>query len=62
MSDTYVCAVCKREFMKARSDEEAIAEARTLFQEPELSDAGIACDDCFKEMAKFYGRKLEANA
>ena len=47
--DSYVCAICKQEFEKGWTDEEAIEEKNILFgQDKLLEDCGIICDDCFK--------------
>lgn len=49
--DEYRCAVCGGVFTKGWSDEEAKAEAATLFQQqPETHDMAVVCDDCFKQM------------
>jgi hypothetical protein len=50
VSDTFKCDVCKGEFPKAWTDEEAIAEAQANFGASVMDDAGTVCHDCFLKM------------
>ncbi len=55
MNDKYICELCKKEFEKAITDEEANKEAEELFGVKEASnraDMAIVCDDCFKKIMK----------
>lgn len=61
MADTYVCEECGGKFEYGRPDEEAHKEAEELFgRDGHASDMAIVCDDCFQEMAKRFGWKVEA--
>ena len=50
IGDLYECAVCHGTFAKTISDEEARAEARSLFPAEDLEDTGVVCDDCFHKV------------
>lgn len=65
--DTYQCGACGETFDKGWSDEEAAREYAVMSEQygnplipevnPEdvdLSDKGIVCDPCFKQMAARY--------
>lgn len=55
MNDKYICELCKKEFEKAITDEEANKEAEELFGVKDASnrdDMAIICDDCFKKIMK----------
>ena len=57
--ETFTCARCGRTFEKARSDEEAAAEARSLWTpETMADDQAVICDPCFREFMAW----AEANA
>jgi hypothetical protein len=45
--DEFRCAVCRNVYRKAWSDEEALAEAESVFTPAELQDAAPVCDDCW---------------
>jgi DNA-directed RNA polymerase subunit RPC12/RpoP len=48
--ESYTCARCGGTFGKARSDEEAIAEARSTWTPETMADPqAVICDDCFRE-------------
>jgi hypothetical protein len=44
---TYVCAMCKGEFTKGWSEEEAIEELDALWGVSK-EECDVVCDDCFK--------------
>lgn len=48
--ESFTCANCKKTCVKGRSDEEALAEARSLFPAGDLlaEEPGIVCDPCFR--------------
>jgi len=56
-SDTYVCAVCEREFDKEVSDAEALAasieEGVITGREP-LDDLSVVCDDCYPTFREWF--------
>ena len=48
--ESSTCASCGRTFKKARSDEEAVAEARSLWTPETMADEqAVICDPCFRE-------------
>lgn len=60
MPETFKCACCKRTFTKARTDEEAMAEAREEWGEV-LGDAPeVVCDSCWPTMMKLPASPAEA--
>lgn len=48
--NTFRCAKCGGTFIKARSDEEAQAEAEEQFTAEELTETAVICDDCYKKL------------
>lgn len=48
--DTYICAICKGEFLKTWIDEEALAEMRSYFGEVPEAQRSIVCNDCFRKV------------
>lgn len=54
-ADQFRCDVCHGVFQKGWSDSEAEADCTRLFGPIALSERGTACEDCWKEMAAFYG-------
>lgn len=49
--DEFTCGMCKGSFTKARSEDEANAEAKELFgieRASENAEAAVVCDDCFR--------------
>lgn len=49
LGEPYTCGNCGGIFTKTWSDEEAMAEARSLFPAEDLEDGiGIVCDGCFR--------------
>jgi hypothetical protein len=48
-SHRYICAVCSGEFVDDDFDQ-ALDEAAATFTGPELRDADVVCDDCWREM------------
>ena len=56
----FTCAICHGTFDKAWTDEEARNEhaaMRSQYDKPgvDVDDCGVACEDCFREMAVYYG-------
>ena len=49
MTNTYKCYMCKGEFKKGWSDEEAKAEAAEAFPGYEIQDDDLVCNDCYKK-------------
>jgi len=48
--ESYTCARCGGTFEKVRSDEEAMAEARSLWTPETMADPqAVICDPCFRE-------------
>ena len=45
----FICDVCKKIYIKAWSDKEALREAKAIWQD-EIIDTQVAtiCDDCFQ--------------
>ena len=51
MVETFKCAMCKQEFGKGWSDDQALeALAKTYGQEVPLAECTIFCDDCYKRL------------
>lgn len=51
MDNIFTCAHCGRTFDKEVPDEEALAEARSLFgQSLKKEECDVVCDDCWKLM------------
>lgn len=50
LGDPFTCDVCGQTFTRAWSDEEAMAEARSLYPAEHLDaeEPGVVCDDCFQ--------------
>ena len=52
--DQYICAQCHKVFDKARSDDDALADARAMFGEIPPQEQATICDDCHRIlMARF---------
>jgi hypothetical protein len=53
--ESFTCANCKKTCVKGRSDEEAMAEARSLYPAEHLlaEEPGIVCDPCFKMITEW---------
>lgn len=50
VGEPYTCERCGRTFEKVRSDEEALAEAESLWTPETMTDPqAVICDDCFQE-------------
>ena len=45
---TYTCAKCGGSFEEGWSDEEAMAEAESIFTPAELAAVAVVCDPCFR--------------
>lgn len=48
--ETFTCANCGRTYDKARSDVDALAEAREDWGDVELA---VVCDDCHREVMEW---------
>lgn len=48
--NTYICAMCKGEFVKGWTDEEAENEGKRFFGEIPESEKAVVCDDCFNKI------------
>lgn len=49
--DEFTCACCGGQFVKARTDSEAMDEALDLYPAEDLvGGTAVVCDDCFVEM------------
>jgi len=46
----FTCAACGGEFEKARSDEDAFAEAEKYFGEIPESERAVICESCFERV------------
>lgn len=53
--ESFTCANCGKRCVKGRSDEEAMAEARSLYRADTLlaEEPGIVCDPCFKMITEW---------
>lgn len=50
IGEPYICDRCGGRFKKVRSDEEAVAEANSLWAPETLADEqAVVCDSCFRE-------------
>jgi hypothetical protein len=51
-SDTFHCEACGKDFLKQRSDAEALAESDRLFgtKSQKWQKWAVVCDDCFKKV------------
>lgn len=50
IGESYTCDRCGGAFEKARSDEDAMAEANSLWTPETMADEqAVICDDCFQE-------------
>jgi hypothetical protein len=58
MAETFKCAQCGGEFEKEWSDEEAIAEAESIFGPLEGVVGTLVCDDCWHDMG--FGDETDA--
>jgi len=49
---TYTCSLCKEEYETDWSDQEALEEYASRFEEESLAGAAMAvvCDDCYQAM------------
>ena len=50
IGQSYTCEVCGGTFEKGWSDEEAWAEAKSLYPPEDLKEVGLTCDDCFRKV------------
>jgi len=61
--ESFTCANCGGVFLKNRSDEDAIAEAKRIFSAAELSEGpGLAdvCDECWEVVLMWKALNSEA--
>lgn len=57
--DSFTCATCKGNFIKARPSGEAIAEMKKDFPGSEKEPCGTVCDNCYhKIMAWFRSQSI----
>jgi hypothetical protein len=47
MAETYICELCRQEFGKVWTDEEALAESRETFGPIAPDERAVVCDDCY---------------
>jgi hypothetical protein len=61
----YQCAHCRLVYNKVNderwSDEKAKAEHDAMFPHQSLETAVVICDDCFKEFAAWWEKKIATN-
>lgn len=68
--DSFTCAVCHRDFLRERSDAEALVEAEALIGGPiPAEDQETVCDDChikfmrwFEDLTPEQHREIQAEA
>ena len=54
IGEPYTCACCGSTFTKVRSDEEAMAEAGSLWTPETMADPqAVICDPCFREFMEW---------
>lgn len=59
IGESYTCERCGGTFEKIRSDEEAMAEARSLWTPETMADEQcVICDDCFGEFMEWAKVKI----
>ena len=46
----YTCAMCKKSFESDWTDEEARNELNDKFENVQVSDCEIVCDDCYNKV------------
>ena len=52
--ESYICACCGGTFGKTRSDEEAMAEAQSVWTPQATADPqAVVCDSCFREFMEW---------
>lgn len=47
--NTFTCARCKKTYVKAWTDQEAMDEAKNVWNDELGEDLDVVCDDCYKE-------------
>lgn len=47
---TFECDMCHKTYTKARTDEEALKDAKQYFTDAELKHAAILCEDCWLQI------------
>ncbi len=51
----YTCAFCHGTFEKGWTEQEALAEASSIWgQQPSTHDMAVVCDDCYKRMTTAF--------
>ena len=54
IGESYTCGRCGGTFEKTWSDEEALAEAESLWTPETMADEqAVICDDCFREFMEW---------
>lgn len=54
MAETrYTCSACGHSFVTERSDEDARAEAATVFPDVPMADMAVVCDNCYQRMMRW---------
>ncbi len=54
IGEPYICGRCGGRFEKVRSDEEAMAEAVSLWTPETMADEqAVVCDSCFREFMEW---------
>jgi len=46
----FICTICGRDYVKARSDEEALAELQKNFPGITAEDCQVVCDECYTKI------------
>lgn len=57
IGDPYVCAVCGGQYLRTRSDADAIASEQETWEPiPGEQERAIVCDDCYQRILE-WGRR-----
>lgn len=59
-AQSYTCAICHRDLVSPRSDEEARAEAERVFGPIAKEDEAVICDDCHKAFKAWFDQLTPA--
>lgn len=51
-SKKFICAECNGEFIKGRSDEEALAEKEMLYGDLPIEEMVVVCENCYNALRK----------
>lgn len=61
--DEFTCEMCRGQFTANRDHREAMVEAEILYgHELAPADAGIICDDCYKQFLDWFERNRKGCA